>query len=443
MKKILLPSFIFFAAFSLKAQIGDGLVGYWRFDNDLTDSTLTANNGIGFGGITFTIGVNGASNGALNFDGIDDYVDISDNVNYHFGLGDFTLTFWFSSSSTNGVNQIISKCASGFSGPPPWYGIAFYINSDEPGELRARTQYANSISSDNSWNDGQWHHVVFTRSGTSLSLFIDGNLKTSSDFVPADDVTNSFKLVLGRNQEANQYIYQGKLDNLRLYNNAFTQQRVAELYNFEQNTNIPSATISNKSKYEGNSGTSEMKFKVTLTHASNEKIKITYTTQDNTATAGSDYEAKQGTLIFQPGQTFKTIPVTINGDVTNESKEKFKVILSNPSNVVLADNKGVGTIKNDDTPPDSAFKNTQTVLTEKLSTGSRIILSPNPATNYVHISGVSEGNILVEIVDINGNTVLKQALSNNSIDVSKLAPGNYIVKLTMKNRTELLRLVKL
>jgi hypothetical protein len=73
----------------------------------------------------------------------------------------------------------------------------------------------------------------------------------------------------------------------------------------------------------------------------------------------------------------------------------------------------------------------------------RIVLYPNPATNFIHISGLSERNILVEIIDVNGKSVLKQVLVNNSINISKLTQGNYIIRLKMKDHTELLKLVKL
>lgn len=91
-----------------------------------------------------------------------------------------------------------------------------------------------------------------------------------------------------------------------------------------------------------------MKFKVTLTHAYNSTVKIKYATADSTATAGSDYVAQQGTIRFMPGKTSKTISITINGDATHEANERFKLMLSNPTNAVLLDPLGIGTIKNDD-----------------------------------------------------------------------------------------------
>ncbi|HRB11603.1 MAG TPA: Calx-beta domain-containing protein, partial [Vicinamibacteria bacterium] len=72
-------------------------------------------------------------------------------------------------------------------------------------------------------------------------------------------------------------------------------------------------------------------------------------TADDTATAGSDYVSNVGTLTFAPGETVKTIPVTINGDATQETFEKFYVNLSNAGgDAIIADDQAQGTITNED-----------------------------------------------------------------------------------------------
>jgi len=56
-------------------------------------------------------------------------------------------------------------------------------------------------------------------------------------------------------------------------------------------------------------------------------------------------------LTFAPGQTSKTITVSVLGDTTNEANETFVVNLSNPSNATLVDGQGQATITNDDPVP--------------------------------------------------------------------------------------------
>ena len=61
-----------------------------------------------------------------------------------------------------------------------------------------------------------------------------------------------------------------------------------------------------------------------------------------------DYYAKSGTLTFQPGQTSKSITISVRGDRTQEADETFFVNLSGATNAQIADGQGKGTILNDD-----------------------------------------------------------------------------------------------
>ncbi len=64
---------------------------------------------------------------------------------------------------------------------------------------------------------------------------------------------------------------------------------------------------------------------------------------------GSDYVATSGTLTFQPGLRFLSVPVQVKGDTVKEPAETFTVNLSNPTGgFSIANGSGVVTITNDD-----------------------------------------------------------------------------------------------
>jgi hypothetical protein len=72
----------------------DGMVSYWKFDEDsgtiATDSVGT-NDGTLVNGPVWT---SGQVDGALSFDGVDDYVSVPDSDDWYFGTGDFTIDLW-------------------------------------------------------------------------------------------------------------------------------------------------------------------------------------------------------------------------------------------------------------------------------------------------------------------------------------------------------------
>jgi len=109
----------------------------------------------------------------------------------------------------------------------------------------------------------------------------------------------------------------------------------------------PSASITGASAPEGNANTT-MSFTVTLSAATPLPVTVSYATSDGTATAPSDYTSATGTLTFAPGQTSKTVTVTVVGDTLYEPDETFTVTLSNPVNATIGTGSATGTIQNDD-----------------------------------------------------------------------------------------------
>ena len=134
---------------------------------------------------------------------------------------------------------------------------------------------------------------------------------------------------------------------------------------------LPKLSIAAASKQEGNVGTTQMKFVVSLTNASSEAISFNWSTQDlpfgsGSAVAGTDYTAVSGLVgTINPGATSVELVVNILPDTVKEQNELFEVQLTNPvmgatplefSSVTAS--KATGTIVNDE--PDLSLDLTTT-----------------------------------------------------------------------------------
>ena len=113
---------------------------------------------------------------------------------------------------------------------------------------------------------------------------------------------------------------------------------------------LPSLSINDVTVIEGNAGTVNAVFTVTLSAASGQSVQVNYATADGTATQPADYTNTSGTLTFTAGQTTRTITVPVIGETVPEANETFFVNLSGAVNATIADNQGLGTISNDDVP---------------------------------------------------------------------------------------------
>jgi uncharacterized delta-60 repeat protein len=168
--------------------------------------------------------------GALMFDGSNDYMSIADNSSLDF-TSSLTMSFWIKSeedSSSRGT--IISKRAdSTFEG----YGIRFYDGefrafiSDSSGNYLEPTVDYEVIS------DGDWHYVVVTVLGIESKLYIDGFLE--------DTKSNNEFTGIGTNNEPLEFGYSsslgtswtnftGILDSVKLYSRALNSTEILSNY---------------------------------------------------------------------------------------------------------------------------------------------------------------------------------------------------------------------
>ena len=155
------------------------------------------------------------------------------------------------------------------------------------------------------------------------------------------------------------------------------------------------------STYEGAAGTQQVKFAVTLTEASSVPVTVNYSTSDGSATAGTDFVAKNGTLTFNPGDLTKYVLVDVKGDTTPEPNETFTLNLSNVSTgATISDGSGLATILNDDSaaPPPAALPT--------VSIADAQVVEGNSGTTFmalsVTLSAVPTSNITVYWSTSNG-----------------------------------------
>ena len=98
----------------------------------------------------------------------------------------------------------------------------------------------------------------------------------------------------------------------------------------------------------------EISFDVALDRSVRDRVSVDYRTVDGSAAAGTDYQSASGTLSFGPGETRKTVTVTLLDDAIDEGSETFELVLSNPTPAGTlkfrsdAEQRATGTIRNTD-----------------------------------------------------------------------------------------------
>ncbi len=116
----------------------------------------------------------------------------------------------------------------------------------------------------------------------------------------------------------------------------------------------PTLSAGGASVAEGGAGTeTELEFDVWLGPPSSSRVTVEYADAGSgTATSGVDYAAVEGgTLTFEPGETLKTVRVTVRGDDAVEDDETVVLALSGATGAELATRTVKGTIRDDDEAP--------------------------------------------------------------------------------------------
>ena len=106
----------------------------------------------------------------------------------------------------------------------------------------------------------------------------------------------------------------------------------------------PRMSINDVTVTEGNTGSVNAAFTVSLSVAYDVAVTVHYQTANGSATAGSDYAAASGDVTIAAGQTTKTFTVAVIGDRSAEPTENFVVNLSAATHGLIVDSQGVGTI---------------------------------------------------------------------------------------------------
>jgi hypothetical protein len=162
---------------------------------------------------------------ALNFDGVDDFVDCGSNASVsNLGPTGFTLEAWINLSDVSGVKSIIRKSGD----------YNFYI---EDGTLHAEVWPLGT--GDDSWKriDGSasidadtWTHIAVVWDGTVGTLYVNGNIDNST-FTEAN-IPVSENLYLGLSAIFGQPV-SGSMDEVRIWNRALCQVEIQNNKNCE------------------------------------------------------------------------------------------------------------------------------------------------------------------------------------------------------------------
>ena len=204
-----------------------GPVGWWKLDE--TTGTVAADSVAGNDGVLTgePVWIAGQIDGALEFDGTDDFVTLPIG-SLISTLGDTTITTWANFSNAGGAWQRIFDFGSG-SGASPYMFLTPRIGTAGAMRFAIRTATVGEQIMDASATlPSGWHHVAVVMDGTSesMTLYQDGAIVAGGPTILLPrDMGETTQNWLGKSQWPDA-LYMGSLDDFRIYDRALSQDEV-------------------------------------------------------------------------------------------------------------------------------------------------------------------------------------------------------------------------
>ena len=417
----------------------NGLVGYWPFNGNAIDESVNANDGT-VNGATLTSDRNGAVDNAYSFDGVNDFISVAHSNSLTFNQNQLSISVWIYVIGWPPANTIedyfITKQLNDGNNQ---IGFHFYIydGGTITSSKSANFRYKNGPSSlqmnssVQNLNSGQWYQLIMVHESNLDKLYFNGSLIGSSS---SSDIggNNTGNLFFGCFNNLTEF-YNGKLDDIGIWNRALTQCEIQDLYNAQLNSVAVNAGLDQTIC----TGTS-----VTLSGSGANTYSWNNSVLDGVSfepTASQDYIVSADSAGCL---STDTVSVTVNQ--TSMSSQTQTALDSLTLNGQTYTQSGTYT----QVIPNAAGCDSTITLNltlnftgiTELKDGIRIY--PNPTFDNLTIERTSSLNSNYVLVDSQGRLVLQGELTETitHLSLGKLEYGNYILQL--ENQSVPIRIVK-
>jgi hypothetical protein len=209
-----------------------GLVAHWKFDETTGamagDASGNNNNATLMNGVTHVPSPNG---NAAAVNGVNAYAAVPNAPNLE-PTNALSVSVWAKLQSNGGWQTLVGKVTQDGAHAYPYTAYEIFVE-DRDGSFIPRLGLSgtdgNRVYADGNraLTYGQWYHIAGTYDGSTLKIYINGALESTSNY-SAPLLRTGQPLYIGRNGSGGDAL-KGQVDELRIYNRALTISEVGTL----------------------------------------------------------------------------------------------------------------------------------------------------------------------------------------------------------------------
>jgi hypothetical protein len=294
---------------AVSGSLVNGLVAYYPFCGNANDQSGNGLNGV-VNGATLTADRFGNSNSAYNFNGTSDFIKVLDNDLLDL-TQNLTLSAWISPNSVVNEQAVFGK---GKISSQTGYSLLHNVLIPEKTGISIQNQpmpVSEAHINSSTLNLNTWYQLLGTYNGSELKLYLNGVLvkttTTSLQLMP-NSLTDLF---IGCELSGFRF-FNGKIDDVGIWNRALSQQEITQLFNQNQcttNITVTDTLIIN---------VGQLSYTNPVTYANNITI---YPNPANTQVNISfnnitDLTGGNINIVNSLGQQVATTPITLSGTNT-------------------------------------------------------------------------------------------------------------------------------
>ncbi|MCP3684906.1 MAG: hypothetical protein GY861_19770 [bacterium] len=213
------------------AVVDGSVIGYWSFDETsgsiASDDSDSGNDGTLNGDPQW---ITGKVGNALQFDGVDDHVQVDDTFNI---AGDFSIGMWINVASWDKNEYLLHNGLFSIYHRGEWAGDRVYLlikidSPDYPGDSSWTGKAA--VRTNTELKENEWYHIAAVKSEDNLSMYLNGIHEKEVDALSGYSLDTSGLLNLRIGGYSSHF--NGKIDEVKIWDKALTSEEVEELYQF-------------------------------------------------------------------------------------------------------------------------------------------------------------------------------------------------------------------
>jgi concanavalin A-like lectin/glucanase superfamily protein/type IX secretion system substrate protein len=230
----------------LPINLQTGLIAYFPFCGNANDESGNGNNGT-VNGAALTTDRFGNANSAYSFNGINEDILVHDATSLRLSNTDYTISIWINEVTIDTAHlSLISK-----RNPPLQHaGWILFLDalSNPIGKVGLTiSSYPDPVAtSQTAPSFNTWTHIVevYSLGSQIMKTYINGVLDNTTSAMPTPNAATSNNLYIGSDRDANEYFFNGKLDDIGMWNRALDSTEVQQLFTLTETSPCSSSQLS-------------------------------------------------------------------------------------------------------------------------------------------------------------------------------------------------------